>query len=144
MNVLHRVLGYGGLIPFVGLAMFFHYPEELVNNLLGTQTSPIEFWLKSYAALIFTFIGGIYWATSLQPSNKSLTPLLWFSIVMMLWAWIWILMPDCISAWMMALSFWLLPLIEYKWLKEELDKDFRTMRMHLSIIAGLSLLSMNI
>ena len=144
MNNLHRVLGYGGLIPFIGLAMFYHYPDELMYQLIGTEQSPIGFWLVSYAALIYSFIGGVYWSISLQKNYNNLVPLLLLSIFMMLWAWLWILKPALFSPWIMALSFWLLPIIEYRWLKGIMNDDFRKMRLHLSIIAGLSLMSLSL
>lgn len=141
MNILHRILGYGGLIPFIGLASIAHYPQELLNSLFNSQPD-IQFWLISYAALIYSFIGGIYWSSSLINQNRN--GILLLSIVMMLWAWMWVLMPDSIAAWLMALSFLALPLIEFKWLKSDWSDDFIKMRLQLSVLAGLSLLSLHL
>lgn len=141
MNHFHRLMGYGGLIPFITLALFFHYPDDLLQQLLGVSSSAIAMWLVSYAALIYSFIGGIYWAVSLNSYLRQ--PLVLLSILMMLWAWLWILLAQVVPFWLMALSFWLLPIIEAKWLKEDLAEDFRKMRMHLSLVAGLSLITMH-
>ena len=49
-----RALGYGGLIPFVGLALLLWLVEP------GLQAF-VAIGLTAYAALIVSFLGGIHW-----------------------------------------------------------------------------------
>lgn len=137
MNKYHRLFGYGGLIPFISLALLFQFQDDLPLTFLENSASTISSWLISYAALIYSFIGGIYWHTTL---NRHSNPfVLTFAILMMLWAWLWILAIPLIPIWLMAVSFFILPIIESQWLKEALGSEFRTMRFHLSMVAGICL-----
>lgn len=127
MSPQHRYLGYGGLIPFVLLAL-----ASLFNIDHATP------FLLSYAALIFSFLGGILWGHSLQralPAHVSLV-----SVSCMLWAWVWLLMSAYNWLWLAALSFVALWLYEWLLLRPYIKPDFLKMRGQLSFIAALSLL----
>lgn len=130
MNQQHRYLGYGGLIPFVilGLASL-------------ADISHARWFLLSYAALIFSFLGGILWGQSLikkMPVHCSLV-----SVSCMLWAWLWLLLPAYNWLWLAALSFVTLWLYEWLLLRPQLDPAFIRMRGQLSSIAALSLVLAN-
>lgn len=130
MTAQHRYLGYGGLIPFVVLAL---------ASLLDSAHAPL--FLLSYAALIFSFLGGILWGHSLKeamPAHVSLV-----SVFCMLWAWVWLLMPAYNWLWLAALSFVALWLYEWLLLRARLAPDFIRMRGQLSFIAALSLIVAN-
>ncbi len=129
MQKWHSYLGYGGLIPFIGLSLLALSGGTLFNE-------PARFYLIPYGALIFSFIGGIYWGVTLSNTNKTI--LLLVSITVMLWAWLWIILPG-IPPSLMALSFWLLPLFEFFYLRQVFNSEFLLMRRVLSIIAGISL-----
>lgn len=126
MNKQHRMLGYAGLIPFILLA---------IGNL--AQIDHAAIFLLSYAALIFSFLGGILWGQSLSqalPPHVSLV-----SVSCMLWAWLWLLMPAYNWLWLAALSFIALWLYEWLLLSRYLAPDFVRMRGQLSLVAALSL-----
>ena len=55
------MLGYAGLIPFVGL------PGLATFNLLGLPEVVAAF--SAYAAVILSFFGGIHWLQSIQDSD---------------------------------------------------------------------------
>jgi len=127
MTSWHRYLGYAGLIPFIVLSL---------ASLADIQHA--HFFLLSYAALIFSFLGGILWGCSLQ---LRLTPhVSLVSISCMLWAWLWLLMPG--YDWLIpaALSFVLLWLYEWFLLKQRMNRDFLKLRGQLSLVAAFSLL----
>lgn len=132
MNKIHTKLGFYGLIPFFGLAIW---------SGLAAEKAPILNALATYATLIFSFIGGIYWAGNLK-ENSQQKAIAWISIAVMLWAWLWLLAGNfgyTTPFWLMALSFWVLPLIEKRFMTEIFSANFIRMRRDLSILAGLAL-----
>jgi hypothetical protein len=76
MKRLHQVLGYAGLIPFFVFALLSYLNQDF------------KIILVCYSALIFSFLAGLLWASSL--SNKQPTHTLYMSISAMLWSFIWI------------------------------------------------------
>lgn len=123
----HRVFGYSGLIPFVTL--------PIAIALIGT---PYSTWLMSYAALIFTFLGGVLWMASLQEGSPK--HISWVSIIVMLWAWCWLLFPYAFTFHITGLSFFLLWLYEKSFLTKIYSSSFWQLRTHLSAIAGSALI----
>ena len=94
---LVRALGYGGLIPFAGLAaLLWLLPPDLVVW--------VAMGLSAYAALIASFLGGIHWglawARTLPGAEPAGIHLLW-GVVPSLLAWPGLLMPpDAGLAWL--------------------------------------------
>ena len=86
---LVRALGYGGLIPFAGLAaLLWLLPPDLVVW--------VAMGLAAYAALIASFLGGIHWGLAWARATPGTEPagihLLW-GVVPSLLAWPGLLMP---------------------------------------------------
>ena len=129
MTRLHQLLGYGGLIPFVGLAII---------NMTGAFPNSSE-WLLTYTALIFSFLGGLLWLVSMQYQLPNHVPLV--SVSMMLWAWCWLLWPDINWFWFAAWSFLSLWLYEKFYLSMVYSPDFLRLRGQLSLTAALSLMA---
>ncbi len=129
MSRTHQFLGYAGLIPFIGLALL---------NAFGGYPDSSE-WLLSYAALIFSFLGGLLWLVSMQYELPRHVPLV--SAGMMLWAWCWLLWPAMNWFWLAAWSFLGLWLYEKFYLASVYSPAFLRMRAQLSLIAALSLIS---
>lgn len=130
MKTHHRYLGYAGLIPFVVLAIF---------SLFDSRHA--EIFLLDYAALIFSFLGGILWSLSIKepmPAHVSLV-----SVSAMLWAWLWLLTPAYNWFWLAALSYVALWLYEWFLLRRFIAHDFLILRGQLSLIAALSLVLAN-
>lgn len=95
-----RWLGYGGLIPFVGLAALW---------LL--EVGPRPLWLsalQAYGAAILSFVGALHWAFAML--LPTLTPrrrqylFLWSTIPALL-AWVAWLLPAAIGLWLLAGGF---------------------------------------
>lgn len=143
MNVWHRLLGYAGLIPFLGL-----------TGLVLTHQANAEFWLMSYAALIFSFLGGVQWFATLHvaqlPSDQFADQsavhedrLLFkqgVSVGVMLWAWLWLIVPQVDWFIWAGLSFWVLWLYERSLFSNIYPNTFMTLRRNLSLVAGSCLL----
>lgn len=126
MSYLHRWLGYAGLIPFLGLSL-----------LTVSDIYPAQQLLIGYAALIYSFLGGVIWSYSLQ---TQLTHMSVLSVSLMLWAWTWLLMPISVALSIATVSFALLPLYENRYLKTLYPQAFMHLRWQLSVVASLSLL----
>jgi Protein of unknown function (DUF3429) len=89
---LMRWLGYGGLVPFVGLAALLWIVEIDLRPWLSIA-------LTSYAALIATFLGGVHWGIAANMSLSTPTTasqrrfhLIW-GITPSLIAWLGLIMP---------------------------------------------------
>lgn len=129
MTRLHQLLGYAGLIPFIGLAL-----------LTVTGIYPVSSeWLLSYAALIFSFLGGLLWLVSMQYELPKHVPVV--SVSVMLWAWCWMLWPAFNWFWLAAWSFLGLWLYEKFYLASVLSLAFLRLRGQLSLIAAISLIA---
>ncbi|MEJ6008175.1 DUF3429 domain-containing protein [Paucibacter sp. AS339] len=81
-------LGLLGLLPFVFGAMLVW----LVGGRNVEAHAWISFALSAYAALIISFLGGIYWGLGFRQSEPSLQPFVW-GIMPPLGAWIALVMP---------------------------------------------------
>ena len=142
MTFVHSLLGYAGLIPFVMLPVLF------ALGYLSTQA-----WLLSYAALIFSFLGGVQWMATLNsqsntqnnsPTASQSTLKQWVSVSTMLWAWLWLIVPQVDWLLWAGLSFWAIWLYERVVFKTLFSTDFMQMRRNLSLVAGFSLIAANL
>ncbi|WP_415901651.1 DUF3429 domain-containing protein [Neptuniibacter sp. QD29_5] len=123
----HRLFGYFGLIPFVGLAI-----------LSVEKGAPFDEWLLSYAALIYSFLGGVIWFASMAIGTAKHQT--WVAIMAMLWAWSWLVYPLPHTLFVAGVSFFVLWLYEMRSLVSIYPKIFWKLRSHLSIVAGTSLI----
>ncbi|WP_026375089.1 DUF3429 domain-containing protein [Aestuariibacter salexigens] len=62
MTPTHSMLGYAGLIPFIGL------PLLAVTNVLDPMQA--NQWFIAYSAVILSFFGGIHWLQSLRDDDR--------------------------------------------------------------------------
>ena len=91
-------LGYGGLIPFVGLALAIWlwpvYQDKAASALLG------------YGATIASFLGAIYWGLIMRdPQGQSRSLLAW-GVVPSLVAWAALMLPASSGLLLIALLLW--------------------------------------
>ena len=127
MNQIHPLLGYGGLLPFIGLAILVVSGYQAASG-----------WLISYAALILSFLGGLLWLASVKarlPAHVAMV-----SVVLMLWAWCWLLFPAINWFWWAAWSFLSLWLYEKRYIADFYGAELMRLRLHLSLIAAFSLM----
>lgn len=123
----HRTLGLAGLMPFIGLTL---------ATLAGADI--YRLYLLSYAALIFSFLGGVLWFVSLRPQAPA--HITWLSVLMMLWAWSWLHPQFPLPVWIAALSFVALHGYERLCVKAFYPAAFMQLRQWLTLIASLSLI----
>ena len=90
-----RLLGIGGLVPFIALALL---------TVLGTEVwqGRAETALLAYGAVILAFLGGVSWGTGLA-ARKDLLYLL--SLVPFLAAWAALLVPRELGFWLLIAAF---------------------------------------
>lgn len=134
--MLYRLLGYAGLIPFLGLA---------VLSQVTVLDWDVQLVLLSYAAMIYSFLGGVLWGAAVVSGRheKGGHSLLWVSVISMLWSWGWLLgtflWPEFNFLWLASGSFLLLWLYETRVMNGVFPELFMRLRRNLSWVAALSL-----
>lgn len=132
MQQIHPILGYAGLIPFVGLAF------------LTWQGWPqAYFYLLTYAALILSFLGGVVWLATIQSNQHWLIAVA--SNVVMLLAWLAVIFHE--SGWALSLIAGTMLahfLVEKRYLRLIYDDSFFQLRKHLTYIAVLSIVTADV
>jgi hypothetical protein len=134
----HQWLGYGGLIPFVGLSLLIWLKPWQIDGLLFGHL------LLNYAAMILSFLGGVIWMASLVyrlPKHA-----LYVSVFAMLWPWLVLIeaevmglsMPVALS--IAAVSFIALWFYEKRFATAAYDYAFFRLRTQLTWVAAISLL----
>lgn len=140
-------LGYGGLLPFLGLtiASYLGYDSQ---SLLGIS---VESWLAIYAAVILSFLGAIHWGVVVALSDKlhakEINSLLIYSVIPALLAWLYFLFSLKLTLYFLAftvlLSYFLDYLMLFKILKlhvnPQLSNEFARLRLHLSLTVSILL-----
>jgi Protein of unknown function (DUF3429) len=74
-------MGYGGLVPFVGLALAV-WTADPAQRALGGQA------LLGYAATIASFLGAIHWGLAMREGSRQSPALLGWGVVPSLLAWL--------------------------------------------------------
>ena len=132
MTVIHKILGYLGLIPFLALSSLAIYGWSYANTLL-----------ISYSLLIVTFLAGILWSMTLKYHLSSWLAI--FSNMVMLASWGLMLISDMHGIYYaISILFILVYLVETFTLKDLYPEGFYTLRSQLTLIAVLSLLNAQI
>ncbi|MCC5797205.1 MAG: DUF3429 family protein [Methylophaga sp.] len=127
MTKLHKVLGYAGLLPFLVLSLLVYNDQR-----------EIEWMLRDYSALIFSFLGGLLWLSSTRvyvPAHVAVV-----AVSCMLWAWCWLIVPQFFPLWLLAASFLALLFYEMQTLSAVYSDALMSLRKRLSLVAALSLL----
>ena len=136
------VLGYGGLVPFVSLALLVWLtPQPVARFLVAMQLA--------YGAMILCFVGAVHWGRSLGPDTGRVggATLVW-SVLPSLWACLALLLSysNRLGLIMIAAGLvlaWLLDRFVLFKAESEADwlADFMRLRARLSAVAVLCLLT---
>ncbi len=136
-------LGYGGLLPFLGLALagIVGYKSQ---SLLGIS---VEAWMAIYAAVILSFLGAIHWGVVITLSDKLTESesniLLIYSVIPSLLAWFSFLLSLQHTLFFLALlvllTYFVDHLLLFKKLEAVISQEFAKLRLHLSSIVSLLL-----
>ena len=125
-----RLAGYAGLIPFVVPVLVLWWYPGWAEQAIRVQ--------HAYAALILSFLGGIYWGVAL---NRQAAGWIWVSVLPSLWAWPTLLMPPLTATVMLAVGFALMwPLDRAACQRGWTRQWFYRLRLTLAAVAFLSLL----
>lgn len=134
-------LGYGGLMPFLGLTAALILQVYALPFASGMSVAG---WLLVYAATIVSFIGAVHWgialgmADTLSDDRKSW--LMVYSVLPALLAWVILLLPENIALFMMAGCVVLAYAADRLWLFPLLRSDYARLRWHLTVVVTLSLM----
>ena len=139
-----RILGYAGLIPFIGLAFMVQLADS-PNDLIALES------LVAYGAVIVSFLGALHWGACFKTIGES-TQNRWLDHSV----WIWGIMPALI-AWLAIHIFIPLALLllaatlivqraidqrtyAYYFENTQIVNAFLRMRTHLTVVASVCLI----
>lgn len=129
MQKIHQLLGYLGLIPFIGLSALHIYGWSPAYELLVT-----------YSALIISFLAGVLWMAAMD-RNLSLWLALLSNVVMLAsWALL-IINPGSGVLYAFTLLLITLLMVEKRQLKAHYPSRFYELRSRLTLIASIALFS---
>jgi hypothetical protein len=93
-----QALGYGGLIPFVGLAVAVWF--------LPAHRGFAATALLAYCATIVSFLGSIHWGLTMRDAAGQSSDMLLWGVVPSLLAWVALLLPVAAGLWLLAALLW--------------------------------------
>ncbi|HET8870955.1 MAG TPA: DUF3429 domain-containing protein [Aquabacterium sp.] len=140
-NPLARKLGYAGLIPFLGGALFIWL---LVDRVDPEVVSFVAQAVAAYAAVVISFLGGMLWGLSMpgsqyqQDAIAPQRPALWAGVAYSLAAWIAALMPPHAGLVVLGVLLIVCYLSDRKRYHELQMSGWLTMRFRLTVAASLS------
>lgn len=128
------VLGYGGLLPFVGLTLLIVFFAEYRGF--------ASIMLVSYGAVILSFVGALHWGFAMTLEGllaKQRRERLVWSVIPALIGWVGTLLPVPLGCLVLTFGF-----IGHLWQDHQLAQAvpgwFMPMRVHLTAVASLCLL----
>ncbi len=129
-------LGYGGLVPFVGLA---------AASLLGVQPRATSLALLAYGAVILSFVGALHWAFAMLLPQLAVMRRTWmyaWSTVPALMAWCALLLEPRVGSVMLVVAF-ALHYVQDRRLSAQglLPAWYLPLRLRLSMVASVCLLA---
>ena len=107
---LPRLLGYAGLIPFVGLSAALWLLSSTYQPLLNQA-------LLLYASLILTFMGAVHWGLAMQNLNNQQHNQLGASVIPALVAWLAFFLPEILNYSVLIIAFAMLCLFDTRMAK---------------------------
>ena len=122
-----RLLGYGGLIPFIGLA-------GLSFIISSDQRPLVIFNLLAYGVTIISFLGAIHWGLTMVESNPKKWRLLW-GVAPSLLGWVSLMLQPDLGLLLVAVTLLLCLIIDYKIYPEYGIGHWLGMRLVLGCVA---------
>jgi hypothetical protein len=104
--LMAKVLGYAGLIPFVGLTALLQIVDVV-------HQPSVVFALQAYGATILSFLGALHWGLTMGDEQPSQGMLLW-GVAPSLLAWASLLVPPHLGLWSMAAALWACYAVDFK------------------------------
>ena len=124
-------MGYGGLIPFVvlALAMWFADPAYRIFSSLA---------LLSYGAVIASFLGAIHWGMAMRHAPAQSFAILGWGLAPSLLAWVALMMQPSIGLLLIAGVLWACFAVDRVMYPRSGAQAWLPMRLALTIVAGAS------
>jgi hypothetical protein len=132
-GVLIQRLGYGGLIPFVVLALLLWIVTPEAHPYVALA-------LSGYAATITSFLGGIHWGIGLRHNAPQRTFHMVWGVVPSLVSWVAVIMPAYAGLPVFGLILIACYLVDRKTWPEAGLREWMTMRFRLTVVSTLACL----
>lgn len=129
-SVSAQALGYGGLIPFVGLALS-------VWSMPAHQAVAASA-LLAYCATIVSFLGAIHWGLTMRDATGQSTRMLVWGVIPSLLAWVALLLPVATGMVLLAVLLWTCFAVDRRTYPRLGLRAWLPMRLLLTTIASLS------
>jgi len=126
-----RAIGYSGLIPFIGLSAMSVLWRDIYH-------SAILFSLLAYGATIISFLGAIHWGLAMREEQPDHIAIKW-GVMPSLVAWGSLIVD---TYWGLAIQFitlWICFFVDFKRYKHFGVSEWLSMRLQLTVIAGICL-----
>ena len=133
IGVLIQRLGYGGLIPFVVLALLLWIVTPEAHPYVALA-------LSGYAATITSFLGGIHWGIGLRHNAPQRTFHMVWGVVPSLVSWVAVIMPAYAGLPVFGLILIACSLVDRKTWPEAGLREWMTMRFRLTLVSTLACL----
>jgi len=128
-TALTRSLGYGGLIPFVGLAMAMWWLPQ-------GQQATAALALLAYGATILSFMGAIHWGLTMREASGPSAGMLLWGVTPSLIAWVGLLLPVAPGLLLVAAVLWICFAVDRRVYPATGLREWLPMRLHLTIVAS--------
>ena len=124
-------LGYGGLIPFVALALAVCLldPADRARSFSA---------LLGYGATILSFLGAIHWGLAMREVSGQPTGWLVWGVTPSLLAWVALLLNPAAGLWLIAAGLWACFLVDRMVYPKFGARAWLPMRLVLTMVASLS------
>ena len=130
-SVWARRLGYGGLIPFLGLtaALWLARPGDW--PFVGTA-------LLSYGATIASFLGAIHWGLPMRPGAAQPLPVLLWGVTPSLLGWVALLLDTVFGLALITVVLWVCLAVDRAVYPRYQMQAWMPMRLRLTLVASIS------
>jgi Protein of unknown function (DUF3429) len=133
VNPIAQRLAYAGLIPFVLGALLLW----LLSGFNADAHAFVALSLSAYAAVVISFLGGIYWGLGMRQAVPSPQPFVW-GLVPSLAAWVAVVMPAYAGLVLHGVMLVVCYLVDRQHYPALGAGAWLTLRFRLSAVAGLS------
>lgn len=128
---LAQALGYGGLIPFVGLAALVWLPDAGYSDRALAA-------LLGYGVTILSFLGAIHWGFLMRDGSPQPSGLLLWGVLPSLLGWVALLLGTVPGLWLVAAGLWACFLVDRVVYPQRGASAWLPMRLMLTVVASLA------
>ncbi len=130
-SVWAQRMGYGGMLPFVGLALVV-WTAEPAQRAVGGQA------LLGYAASIASFLGAIHWGLAMRDGSRQSPALLVWGVVPSLLAWLALMAAPAAGLLLLACLLWVCFAVDRAVYPRLQVQGWLRMRLQLTVVASAS------